>query len=285
MEAKSITVTKTKEEIEAESAIATKTKEEIEAESAIATQEGLVELGRILHEKEAKKRNFDNIYQKLLKHQKEMNDINNFNIELIDKHFNLDVYVQQSLKKYKKEKYFYKLDSLTNESKDNFYTDTLKFNILNEMTTKLLLDQEKDTENAIQISNETSEQTDEYLEEIEKLEEDKKKSDEILAKRIINLREKCIHKNKLLFWHRILIGILSYTSLMSLSKTLNQTIFCLNTVFIVFKFIIDYTLFSCWYSYRILVDFDIFPILVGCFFGIIGVYYYNLKNKKNIIKE
>ena len=70
MEAKSITVTKTKEEIEAESAIATKTKEEIEAESAIATQEGLVELGRILHEKEAKKRNFDNIYQKLLKHQK-----------------------------------------------------------------------------------------------------------------------------------------------------------------------------------------------------------------------
>ena len=169
--------------------------------------------------------------------------------------------------------------------KDNIYTDTLKLNILNEMTKKLLLEQEMETDKAIQMSKETSEQSDEYLEEIERLEEDKKKSDEKLAIRIINLRAKCIYKNKLFFWHRFVMLILCYTVFMSLPTTINQVIFVLNTIFVIIKFLMDYTLYSCWYSYRLCVDFGMFPILLGGLFGVIGVFYYDFKNKKDIINK
>ena len=66
-------------------------------------------------------------------------------------------------------------------------------------------------------------------------------------------------------------GIICYVnsllySFMSLPTTINQVIFVLNTIFNIIKFLMDYTLYSCWYSYRLCVDFGMFPILLGGLF-------------------
>jgi hypothetical protein len=237
--------------------------EQVEQESVLATQEGLVELGRVLHEKEQIKVAFEKIYNKLYE---EFTDLIDFSIDDINPEFNIQHYLTTITSK----------NNLVVFSADsNVYNNVYKLYILNEMTKYKLELQENINLEQLDEINDINEQSEEYLEQIDALETENNNKVQELTLRIINLRQKCMAKNTLIFWQRIALFVLTYIAIVSLPTAFDQVIMIVYNLFLIISL-----LFSCIFNvfnslYNFLAFYNFLPILIGMSIGSLGIFYFN----------
>ncbi|VVU95674.1 hypothetical protein CPAV1605_1429 [seawater metagenome] len=244
-----------------------KTTEEVDHESALATQESLVELGRILQEKEQRMQAFEKIYQSL---EDEYKDLLEFDIQNINANFNLNSYLTENI----------------TSNQFHLNHDKYKLFILNEMTKYKyqLLDEKKNE--LIQSIDEMNEQSDEYLDQIDGLEKSHLEEKNKLALRITKLREKCIYKNKVIFWQEVGLFFLGYVAVISPFRVYSQLNLILSFLFAIFSFTFG-SIYSVIYSIlSFLMYYNILPMILGALMGSVGLFlFYKYKYKKEEVKQ
>ncbi len=245
-----------------------KTSEEVDHESALATQESLVELGKVLQEKQQKIEVFNKLYNQL---EEEYKNFLHFNIDQIAPNFNIQTY----------------LSEINDGSSNKFLIDNDKYKlfILREMTKHKL---EEKNDKIIELNktiDDMNEQSDEYLDQIENIEKDNLQERNKLALRITNLRSKCIYKNKLIFWQEVFLFIFAYIAILSPTRVYYQ----ISIIYDIFYQIMDFILYGFIFLTSYILDFMIYynllPLTIGVILGSLGIlYFFNYKQKKELNK-
>lgn len=193
------------------------TKEEAEAECKFQTHNSLLALGRQLEKDQSKKEGLDNLYI-LLKNK--YKDLIEFDLNQVDSNFNIDSYLHLNYNnsnfKIIENKELYKLYIFYLLAEDKYNKQVTENSLL---------------KNEIEDLNE---QGDEYIKQIDDMENEEKEKEGKIAKRIINLRQKCIDRRVQInrMWYTIFF--LCYTSVFTLKVTLEQMSYVYNNLMIPF---------------------------------------------------
>ena len=182
------------------------TPEEAEAQAKMETHNKLLQLGQELERKKAKEESFNNIYKNLEGSFDSV--LPDFNLDMIDKGFDLDVYLNSLNKK----------NSFEILDKKEFYKLYVLFLMTNH---KLNQSNKKNSELKSQIDD-VNDQADEYIQQIESMEEEQKENNKKISERIIKLRQKCIDRRIIINRMWGLIAFLVYTTLVSLQSFIFQ---------------------------------------------------------------
>lgn len=245
-----------------------KSKEELELECKMTTHNELIELGQNLAMKKSKEEAFNKLSQDL---QEEFNDmIPTFNIDDIDKSFNLEMFIQGELKN----------TGFSSTEKKN----SIKLFILYKIIQKSLENKENKIEELNDEIKDINEQSDDYIQQIEDIENTNKINELKIAERIVKLRQKCIDRrgeiNRL--WYTIVFLI--YTSLVSFQVFIYQFNYIIMNILTPFIVLIFNNLFKLIYNFSIFIF--SYKILFGILIGFIAVYIYlKLSELKNIKKD
>jgi len=180
------------------------TEAEVKYNSEIATQHGLIELGKEMYEKESNELAIDTLYELL--NNLFTTKFNSFNIDEIDGKFNLDQFIT------------------TNKNSLTFWgenDDYLKLLILHKLHMQKIEYKDTKINELCEINEDLDDQINSYIEQMDE-EETKQK---ITENRIVNLRNKCIEKNKQIYIQKIMTMFLSYICIISKESFFNYLIF------------------------------------------------------------
>lgn len=184
-------------------------KEDAEAECKMQTHDNLIKLGSQLQQIKSKEEGLKKLYDQL---EEKFKDLPKFDLDSVDTNFNLDSYLYLKFKdntgfKIIDAKELYQVYMLFQISKHNF-------NLV-----------EKDNKILQTEINDLNDQGDEYIKQLEDLENQNLEKDQKLAHRIINLRQKCIDRRKQINYMWGLIMFLCYCSIFSWNTVLFQIIY------------------------------------------------------------
>ena len=226
----------------------------------------MLSLGRQLEKDQSKKEGLENLYEQLKDKYKDLPD---FDLNQVDSNFNIESYLYLNFKKdsFKiiDHKELYQLYILFLLAEDK-YNKQVKEN-------GLLKDEIEDL----------NEQGDEYVKQIDDMEKEEKEKEGKIAKRIINLRQKCIDRrvqiNRL--WYTIFF--LCYTSIFTLKVTLVQMSYVYYNLMIPF---LKQVLFFGVSGIKYLVVFLMtYKIILGMLISFGVSYLYLNYNKKIMLKK
>jgi len=192
-------------------------KEEAEAECKFQTHNSLLSLGRQLAKDKSKKEGLENLYEILKDKYKDLPD---FDLNQVDSNFNIESYLYLNFKK----------ESFKIIDHKELYQLYILYLLADDKYTKQV------TENSL-LKNEIedlNEQGEEYIKQIDDMENEEKEKEGKIAKRIINLRQKCIDRRVQInrMWYTIFF--LCYTSVFTLKVTLEQMSYVYNNLMIPF---------------------------------------------------
>ena len=249
------------------------TKEEMEKEKELATKKELVELGKILANKEYSKNLFEKTYLDLNNKFNNSFDFNFYQESNNEKTF----LINETIKK------LTQLSQTTTFS--NNESDLQKFHqmcILNEMSKYKYEMENKRCQELQDNIKELQEEGDEMVAEIEENENTNKTTINHLNARIIKLRQKCLDKNKTIKYYQILAFTLAYLAVISLERGFYQ----LQIIFSFLSHFMSYSFKFLDHTLQLLIHYNILPVLVGIVGGICGYVFWkkSLKsdeNKKN----
>ena len=199
-------------------------KEDAEAECKMQTHDNLIKLGSQLQQIKSKEEGLKKLYDQL---EEKFKDLPKFELDSVDTNFNLDSYLYLKFKdntgfKIIDAKELYQVYMLFQISKHNF-------NLV-----------EKDNKILQTEINDLNDQGDEYIKQLEDLENQNLEKDQKLAQRIINLRQKCIDRRKQINYMWGLIMFLCYCSIFSWNTVLFQIIYLfINFIFPISVFIFN----------------------------------------------
>ena len=244
------------------------TPEEAEAQAKMETHNKLLQLGQELERKKAKEESFNNIYKNLEGSFDSV--LPDFNLDMIDKGFDLDVYLNS----------LNKINSFEILDKKEFYKLYVLFLMTNQ---KLNQSNKKNTELKSQIDD-VNDQADEYIQQIESIEEEQKENNKKISERIIKLRQKCIDRRIIINRMWGLIAFLAYTTLVSLQSFIVQFNYLIVHVLTPSLRLIFINLFNLIYNSTMFIV--SYKILCGILIGFISVnLYLKFSEIKPIKKE
>ena len=199
-------------------------KEDAEAECKMQTHDNLIKLGSQLQQIKSKEEGLKKLYDQL---EEKFKDLPKFDLDSVDTNFNLDSYLYLKFKdntgfKIIDAKELYQVYMLFQISKHNF-------NLV-----------DKDNKILQTEINDLNDQGDEYIKQLEDLENQNLEKDQKLANRIINLRQKCIDRRRQIKYMWGLIMFLCYCSIFSWNTVLFQIIYLfVNFIFPISVFIFN----------------------------------------------
>ena len=241
-------------------------KEEAEIECKMTTHNKLIELGQDLANRKSKEEAFKNLYNNLTN---EFNDlIPSFNVDEIDKSFNLDMFVQKHMQK----------EHFAINSEDKI--KNLKLFVLLKMNQKVLKNQESKNESLHEEINDLNDQSDEYIAQIEEMEEKEKENNKKIAERIIKLRTKCIERRKQINYMMMAMVYLTYVAICSKETAFYHIQFTFSELIFPFlEWVLNTGTFLVHTIYTT-VPTDFFKIFFGIFIGFLTLNLYSKKIKQ-----
>ena len=242
------------------------TKEEAEAECKLHTHNSLLSLGRQVEKDQSNKEGLDNLFNQL---KDKFKDLPKFDLSLVDRNFNIDSYLYLNKVdnfKFIDQKELFKLYILYLLSEDKYLKEVKETNLLKEEISDL------------------NDQGDEYIKQLEELEKSNEEKESKVAKRIINLRQKCIDRRIQInrMWYSIYF--LCYTSVFTLNVTIQQFYYAYTNLIIPF---IQQIIFLTFVGIKHLFEFLMtYKIVLGMLISFVATYFYlNYNKKKHMLKK
>ena len=241
------------------------TKEEAEAECKFHTHNSLLSLGRQVEKDLSNKEGLDNLSNQL---KDKFKDLPKFDLNLVDRNFNIDSYLYLNKVdnfKFIDQKELFKLYILYLLSEDKYLREVKETSLLKEEITDL------------------NDQGDEYIKQIEEMEKEVNEKESKVAKRIINLRQKCIDRRVQINRMWYLIFFLCYTSVFTLNVTIHQFYYLYsNLVIPFFQQMIFVTFIGVKHLFEFLLT---YKIILGMLISFVVTYFYLNYNKKHMLKK
>lgn len=243
-------------------------KEEAEAECKFHTHNSLLELGRQIEKDNSKKDGLESLYVQL---QDKFKDFPEFDLNQVDNSFNLDSYLYLN--------FFKNHDGFNLVDKKQLYQLYILY-LLSENKIKNHIKENKLLNDEIDDLNEQGE---DYIKQLEELENSNKEKESKIAKRIINLRQKCIDRKNQINRMWYLIFFLCYTSVFTLEVTLFQIYTSYyNMILPILQYMLIFNIICIKYIITFLID---NKIILGMLISFISTYCYFKYNKKVMLKK
>ena len=222
-------------------------------------------LGRQVEKDLSNKEGLDNLFNQL---KDKFKDLPKFDLNLVDRNFNIDSYLYLNKVdnfKFIDQKELFKLYILYLLSEDKYLREVKETSLLKEEITDL------------------NDQGDEYIKQIEEMEKEVNEKESKVAKRIINLRQKCIDRRVQINRMWYLIFFLCYTSVFTLNVTIHQFYYLYsNLVIPFFQQMIFVTFIGVKHLFEFLLT---YKIILGMLISFVVTYFYLNYNKKHMLKK